>query len=375
MLAPIPPKRILVAPLNWGLGHATRLIPVIDLLLQKGMEVILAGDGRSLALLKHSYPKLPHLELPPYDIRYSKTSRQVGAMLRQFPKLIGAIRAEHQALIALKRELRIDAIISDNRYGLWHTEIPSVCICHQLAIKLPDHLSMFRWWVYRIHRHLLSRFHACWIPDVAARPNLSAALSHTYKPLATSTFIGPLSRFSQKKPLSSSFSYPELKVEDADIVAILSGPEPQRTLLEDILTEQAHNIERNIWIIQGKTEARQLRRNGNLWKISFMDTADLGLLFHHAKVIISRSGYSSLMDYAALGLEQVILIPTPGQTEQEYLAQHLHQQQFALVCKQLEFQLVQALDEVKSVKGFEKLAFTSNLDSILDDFLEHPSRH
>ena len=129
--------RILVAALDWGLGHATRSMPLIKALLTAGAEPILASSGPALALWRQAYPDLVHEPLPAYDIRYSPGPSQVTALLRQVPRLLRTIRAEQQATQALARRYGIQGILSDHRYGVRVRGIPSVFIAHQLALAMP----------------------------------------------------------------------------------------------------------------------------------------------------------------------------------------------------------------------------------------------
>lgn len=361
------PQTILIAPLNWGLGHATRCIPIIETLLEKGAKIVLAGDGRSLELLKYTYPYLPYFRLPAYAISYSRGNSQIIAMVRQFPKLLKAIKNEHRALTEIVDKNQIDIIISDNRYGIWHSEIPSIFVCHQLNIYVPNAFSFLSPWLYRFHLRQISNFDQCWIPDIEGSPNLSYNLSHRYPLPPNFKFIGPLSRFEKLSKIPSQFSSSELNHAKPDIAIVLSGPEPQRTILEEIITKQAKKLQRNCWIIQGKTEVQEIFTQKNIWKISYMDTKDMFLLLSRANVIISRPGYSSLMDYAALGLKQMIFIPTPGQTEQEYLATQLLKQNIAYTAPQKHINIEEALKEVETCYGFVSRQYASRLGEMVEE--------
>jgi len=361
---------ILVAPLNWGLGHATRSIPIIDYLLERGCTVSLAGDGRALQLLQHQYPSLSSWELPAYNAVYAKNGYFVLGLLPQIPHILRAIRAEHTALAKLIDTHKIDGVISDNRYGLWSDKVPTAFICHQLALLLPPLMSWMRYFVYRLHLSYIQRFGECWIPDTGDDNNLSGKLSHQYALPASTHFLGSLSRFAYT-PEAAAFSYPELDVSELDILVVLSGPEPQRSLFQELVRKQALLLNRKVWIVEGKPELRRVEKEANLYKISFMGTNDLALAYRKAKVVVSRSGYSSLLDYAAIGCEKLILIPTPGQTEQEYLAKRLSKNHIAVSQPQSAFALSQCLQEVEHMKGFPLASHPKRMKQVVDCWLEN----
>lgn len=341
-------QKILIAPLDWGLGHATRCIPLIDSLLRSGCEVILAGSGLSLQVLKDRFPKLDSFVLPAYAITYSKKGMSPLHLMKQLPRLLKVIWDEHHKLLEVQEALGIDAVISDNRYGLWHPHIPTVIVCHQLQIQLPRSMAWGDSLVQRFHQKLLDKFDACWIPDWETQPNLSGVLSHKPNIKSPVRFIGPLSRFGRiEENIQSGIDY-----STVEIAVVLSGPEPQRSILEKILIEQVRSLAHNVIIVQGLPGKRQERQIGNLKLISYLDENELIELYNKARIVVSRSGYSSLMDYASLQIKQLILIPTPGQTEQEYLSQRLNMNKIAYTVNQNDIELKKAIYEVEKFHGF-----------------------
>jgi UDP:flavonoid glycosyltransferase YjiC (YdhE family) len=347
-----PPQKVLLAPMDWGLGHATRMMPVIDALLAAGQEVLLAGSGESIKLLKLQYPQLPQLPLPGYRVSYPSGSGILWHLMRQIPRLLGVIRQEHRQLQAWIEEHKIDRVISDNRYGLWSPKVPCHFVCHQLAPLPKPAWKCLHLLVYRLHRLWLKRFDEIWVPDHASSPNLAGILAHRFRPPAQTRFLGPLSRFEYLDTPAEQFSLPELNAELPTVAIVLSGPEPQRSFLAEKLRTQAKKLAVKIWLILGKTERQQIVQEGNLTLINYLEAADLHRLLLSAQTVVSRPGYSSIMDYAALGLPRVILIPTPGQTEQEYLAQNLAAQNIALCRTQQKFDLEEALEQMGQCAGF-----------------------
>ena len=319
--------KILIAPLNWGLGHASRCVPLVQRLMNEGHEVILGGDGESLTLLRKHFPKLRYTYLAPLNLRYSAGSRQVWAMIKAMPQLLKWSIQDHLMLKTLLREEPIDQIISDNRFGLYlnhksqitNHKCECVYITHQLHIMLPSGWKWAEPIASRIHACIYARYNKVWVPDYPdPQQSLAGELSHPQNVQCTMynvQYIGPLSRFSTN-PLTTN---PLIRY---DIVAVLSGLEPHRTLLEKELIARYQDSAERVLIIQGLMHRPNTRiKRSNITIVPYMSDAELGSAFLGAKHIIARSGYSTIMDLEALGLmDKAELIPTPGQPEQEYLA-------------------------------------------------------
>jgi uncharacterized protein (TIGR00661 family) len=300
-------KRILLAALNWGLGHASRCIPIIRELLRQDAEVLIASDGRALRLLQLEFPNLQSIQLPSYQIRY-KSRNMVWNMALQLPAIATAALAEHRFVKSLIREYSIDGILSDNRFGCYSSSVKSVFITHQTHILTPPLLSKP---VNLVNRWFINRFDQCWIPDAEGLVNLSGRLSHRYRP-SKSYFIGPLSRI---KYAPKTLQYKG--------IAILSGPEPQRSLLEHALIRQIEQLPGKWILVQGKAEQQaEHYQQKNLTIYPVLTSQQLNEYLLESEWVICRSGYSSIMDLAVTG-NPALFIPTPGQTEQEYLARHL----------------------------------------------------
>lgn len=355
--------RILVAPLDWGLGHATRCIPIIRELLAQGCEVFLAGEGAQEVLLKNEFPELPFLSLPGYRIRYARTKNGlIWKMIQQGPKIRRAILYEHQWLKKMVVLHHLDAVISDNRYGLYHDKIPCVFITHQLLIK-----SAAGKWTEKIlqkkNYKYINRFTECWVPDIEEANNWSGDLSHPFnKPLVPLHYIGLLSRFS--KP-------PALPDEKKDhLLILLSGPEPQRSMLEEKLIHDASQFNGTAVIVRGLPgHASFLPSTGMINVFNHLPAEALQKQIEEAEYVISRSGYSTVMDLAALQ-KKSILIPTPGQTEQEYLGQWLEKKQFGISFSQREFSLTTALEKAgRFPYKFYDTNSVQNLKKTIERFL------
>jgi len=306
--------KILIAPLNWGLGHASRCVPLVQRLLDEGHEVVLGGDGDSLTLLRKHFPKLRYVYLAPLSLRYGKGRRQVWAVLKALPKLISWSIQDHTLLKAVLREEPFDQVISDNRFGLYNQQVESVYITHQLHIMLPRGWKWAEKTASRLHARVCAQFNKVWVPDYEdVEKSLAGELSHTG---ASVEYIGPLSRF------QGTLSHNREITTMYDVVAVLSGLEPHRSMLEQDIIARYHDKRENILIVQGLMNRPNTRiKRGNITMVPYMADDELAVALQNAQHVIARSGYSTIMDFARLGiLDKSELIPTPGQPEQEYLA-------------------------------------------------------
>lgn len=334
------PKKIIVAPLNWGLGHATRCIPIVHELLNKGAEVLIASDGRVLTLLQKEFPFLTFLKLPAYNVEY-KSNNMVLNIAVQLPKIFRAIRQEHKVINRLVLQHNISGIISDNRFGCYSASKRSVFLSHQLNIKIGS--PILERMVNFCNRLSIHQFDECWIPDTSENPSLSGELSHPLPRYLSkkSRYVGPLSRM-EWKPSASPNRY--------EAVAVLSGPEPQRTKLETLVIEQLEKMPGSYLVVQGKPEVEHARTllgsTGQVTIVPSMTAAELNEAILQSSVFIGRSGYSTVMDLVRLR-KPALLIPTPGQTEQEYLARKLHAEGYFYTQSQSELNLSQGIKATK----------------------------
>ena len=323
-------KKVLICPLNWGLGHATRCVPIIRGLLESGDNVIIAADKAPLAFLKKEFPNLEFIELPGFEPLYSKGNSQVFQLLKSIPNALINFNKEHKALEKIVDDYKIDLVISDNRFGCWSKKVHSIYITHQLHIQAP---KPFRWTqgiLNKLHNIYIKKYDELWIPDIENTPSLSGILSHPADVKIKTKYIGFLSRFSEIKDEEKSIDY----------LVILSGPEPQRTILEDIIIKQANDTDETIVILRAKPNEENLPDNipNNVTIFNHVDDDKFTKLVSKSDKIICRGGYSSLMDLITLN-RNAYLIPTPGQTEQEYLAKYLTEKGLFNYCNQKDFKL------------------------------------
>lgn len=345
-------KKILIAPLNWGLGHTTRCIPIITALLKNDFEPILASDGDALKLLQLEFPHLKSFILPSYNITYPKNGKIRWHLLKQLPHILKTMNKEHRLVQEIIRQENISGIISDNRFGMFSKKIPSVYITHQLTI-----LSGFTTFLSTyFHQKIISNFNECWVPDAEDKPNLTGKLGHLKDSALNIKYIGVLSRL-EKKVLPIKYN----------LMVILSGPEPQRTFLEEKLISALKNYEEKVVFISGKIESEQKKEQiGNVTFYNFMQTDELEKTFNESKFVLCRSGYTTVMDLAKLE-KKAFFIPTPGQFEQEFLAKKYKREGIFPMAKQDDFK-ISNLDELPNYSGFKVQTNQINLN-LFDVFI------
>ena len=352
-------KSILITPLNWGLGHATRCIPVIHQLFQYGYYPIIASDGAALQLLKKEFPDLKTLELPSYQIKYSKKRKNFKwKLLISIPKIARAILQEQKIVNQWIDEYQITGIISDNRLGCYSTKVPSVYITHQVTILSGKTTWLSSW----AHQYFIKKYNECWIPDFKKESSLAGKLSHCGNTKLNLKHIGPLSRF-KKGLLPKKY----------DLTIVLSGPEPQRGMLDTILQKEIKNYKGKVLYIKGIVEkAQKTTQLDDVTFFNFMESSQLEEALNATETILCRSGYTSIMDLAKLE-KKAFFIPTPGQFEQEYLATKLEKKRIAPYSNQEDF-TIDALHQVSQYSGFTKLENTVDWTSLLSIFNKKTDR-
>ena len=346
-------KTILVAPLNWGLGHATRCIPIIKALQENNYIPIIASDGIALELLRKEFPYIKTLKLPSYQIEYAKNGKNFKwKLLQNFPKMMKAVLNEKKMVKKWVKKYDIDGIISDNRLGVFSKKVPSVFITHQLNVMTGN----TTWITSKLHQHIIKKYKECWVPDVEETPNLSGKLGHLETTDLKLKYIGPLSRMHKKE---SAKVY--------DLMIILSGPEPQRGLLEEKLRKEIQNYKGKVVFIMGIIKRVQKKEQiGNVTYYNFMNTRQLERTFNESEIVLCRSGYTTIMDLVKLE-KKAFFIPTPGQFEQEYLAEKLEKEGLVPYAKQDDFRMENLL-EIKNYLGLTGLSNTIDWEVLFEVF-------
>ncbi len=363
--------KVLVCPLNWGLGHATRCIPIIRQLMKKNCRVVIAASGASLALLQEEFgSEVKYEEFPGKEIKYSRGRFMILKLSTQLPAILYSIFKEYRWMKQNVKRIKPHIIISDNRYGARSKSAVSVFITHQLFVRMPPKLRLFQRLANRINHMFIRAFDYCWVPDIPDAPGYSGDLTH-YRKLAFVKFTGPLSRFSATENYTGADFSDQLPGNF--ILAILSGPEPQRSILEEKLREILKDeVLVGFRAIPGKMKLKKTRKH--YW----FDHGNSDLMrwcLKNCRAVVSRSGYSTLMDMAVFG-NKAVLIPTPGQTEQEYLAKMFNRENYAVSVDQKNITgLKYALEKCQTFAGVPEIKNSDLLNNCIYQVLKQAEKN
>ena len=288
-------------------------------------NVVILGITKSTAfILNDEFPTLQKIEVESYTIRYSNSVPLFLKLLFDAPRIFKVIKRENIQLAQIISDHKIDVVISDNRFGMHHKKVTSIYLTHQLHIQA----GVFSVIVNKIHRKFMKKFNEVWVPDDENETTSLAGLLSRPIDLPNIKYIGSLSRLAIPQGKSTAF----------DFVCILSGPEPLRSNLERLLIEKGNQSNLKICIVRGTDKPCESFGHKNVKIIDKPTAQELSHLIFEAKTIVCRSGYSTLMDLHHLQKTNVILVPTPGQTEQVYLANYWKQKFGARVLNQKELQ-------------------------------------
>lgn len=359
-------KSVLIAPLDWGLGHATRCIPIIAALQELGYRVTIATDGPHEIILREAFPELTFLKLKGYGIRYSKKAGGFAfKMLVQIPRILYNILREFLWLRKTNRSCQFDLILSDNRLGFFHLKTPSIFITHQLNLQTPFGWTtrLLQWMQYTWFALFYTMV---WVPDIEGDQNLSGILGNPKrKPSVPIWYMDVLSRL---KDLAASPTIEE-NAAPLTFLGIVSGPEPQRSIFQDILWKEGNQLSRPFQIVAGTANQPQnnaISACGSI--LPHLSGPALAKAIQNATYIVSRGGYTSLMELIPFG-KKLILVPTPGQTEQEYLAKRWQEKGWALAFDQTEFHLATAL-KTAAAFPYQPITFKSFTKEALKETLK-----
>ncbi len=346
----ISPKHVLISALDWGLGHATRTSEIIDRLIAQNYKVTLVGSGRVYHYFKQRYPNLKIYKIFNLTLRYSRSSTTFHLKITWvFFKMYINILLDRIFLPKILKQTKPDLIISDSRFGIRSKRVYSIIISHLINFHLPKAVQFLDTTIFWNVCQLINKFDEHWIPDYALEPNLSGKLSHFRLCHYNTYYIGLLSRFKHADCQPNP---------DYDIFCIASGIEPQRTIFVQKLIDTFKDTQWKVLIASGAPEKNFQKNYQNITLVSYMDGEKFCQHVKGSKYIIVRAGYSTLMDLIALG-KTALIVPTPRQTEQEYIAWHLHSQKIFQKTSQSEFSLQAFLDFTKQADNLQK-----NLDNL-----------
>lgn len=350
--------RVLVAPLDWGLGHATRCIPIINELIKCGCEVLIAADKQVFYLLKKEFPNIVFLRCKGYEIEYSKRKKFLRLkIILQAPNILFSIWRERNWLQKIILKYHIDAVISDNRFGMYAKKIPSIYITHQLCIKTGNKKTDFL--IKKIHYYFIKKYTNCWVPDFENN-GLAGDLSHPAVIPPNVKYIGPLSRFISLGIIEKKY----------DLLISISGPEPQRTNFENKILKELRYFDGKVFFVRGLPgETGHITYEKTSVTIANHLAADeLNKVIEQSRIIVGRSGYTSVMDFVVLGTP-AILIPTPGQTEQEYLARYLSENGFFYTATEETFSLNELIEKTQHFEFKKTQTCHEEYKKIINEFV------
>lgn len=339
--------------MNWGIGHAARIVPVAHHLHSLGNTIFICASGAALDLLKLECAYAQFIEDIPLHLTYGSSKRNtIFKLLIKMPSFAWFVFNEHQLLKKLVKQHQIDLVIADNRYGFYHKHVSCFLITHQLNIKVPFGASLVNF----LNHYFIRKFNKCLVPDFEASDlALAGELSRNHK-LQNVIYIGPLSRANR--------AVSELN-NKAPVLYLLSGLEPQRTILEEIIIKYHAQQPHQAILIRGTERAlKKIKPQQNLIVYELCNAKQLQSLVAACKYVVCRSGYSSIIDLVAWQ-KNAVLIPTPGQSEQEYLAQYLSDKKWFYSSQQANFFRFNEAE----MEGFQcppNKALTPNFKELLD---------
>ncbi len=336
--------KILYSLCSWGLGHATRGLPVIRRLVRDGHEVVIYTTGRGLSLLKAELgDSCSFIESVPYPSPYSDKFGFAFRFLKVAPRIIRVIKSENLEMKKIIKERGIELIISDSRFGSYSEDVPSFLLFHQLRFIAPCRFFLGEMLTEGFNQGLQYKFNKVLVPDYEdPLSNLSGDLSHNlrYFKKENVEYIGILSDY-EKQDVP----------QDIDYLFSISGPEPTRTVLEEKLFSQISLLKGKIVVAQGKPGEFSMEERGNVTVYSYLEKKRRDELMNRSKMVVSRSGYTTVMDVSEIG-RKVLFIPTPGQTEQVYIGQHLNKLKLFYSVAQGKLQLDRDVETARDFPGF-----------------------
>ena len=308
LIKSIKHSRILLSPLNWGLGHVSRTVPIIQWLLANENEVIICCDESQERFYRNYFPEIWYVPHEGYPFKFKGNGNWTLDILKTFSALHLFLKDEKRRVKDLVEKFNPDLIISDQRFGFISKKVKSVIISHQVNLPVSNWNLLARVW----NRKLLSKFNEVWIPDTIEQ-EFSGELSNGN--LKNKHFIGNCSRFKNVLKENSMS-----KVKQYKYLGIISGPAPYNKQLLDLLIKKMELSNQKVVVIIPEELYDESLNSELITAISSPSHKEFIELLLESKIVISRAGYSTLMDLVETKNEG-ILIPTPGQAEQEYLSE------------------------------------------------------
>jgi hypothetical protein len=354
---------VLLSPLNWGLGHAMRDIPVIRTLLGRGHDVTIAACGNALTALQREFPSCRFIEFMDYPSPTSPGRVFLPGLALSFPGLLQAVARERRESERIVSRDQYDLVISDSRLGVYSQQVPSLFITHQLHFHLPPALWPAELFAVQLNRLHHRNFDRVIVPDNPPGPlSLAGKLSRPdYEETRSRAFFCGILSSTPKQDMHT----------DLDYLVLVSGPEPQRTWLEEILLPMARELDGRTVVLLGSPQRNaEVPGSVNCAVRTYVSTAEKVALMNRAKFVICRSGYTTMMELAELGKKAGLFIPTPGQTEQEYLSWYYEKNGWFHSKSQYCLDLPGDISTAREYAGFPEMPATDvNVRHLYDNLL------
>lgn len=335
--------RVFFAILNMGLGHTTRSMPLMKKFIELGWDVIMASSGRSLQYLKKELPENSFVELTDYNLHYTKKGLSMLEFTKKLPHLLKTTIQEHLFVEKFVKVHNIDYVFSDQRYGCFSSKIPSYFISHQLRFIAPKSVQHLEFMGAFFNKSFYRRYTGVIVPDVLYHDEglISGKLSGI-EDLSKIHFPGIL----------SSISCDNNMEKDIDLFVSVSGPEPQRSILERIIRAQIRTVPGKKVIALGIPESDYIENpQPDVTIYHHLGRSYTSEIMNRSRIIVSRSGYTTIMELAELG-KKALFIPTPGQTEQIYLAERLKENGWFYYVNQQDLNLKRDINIAHKYPGF-----------------------
>lgn len=334
---------VFISPLNWGLGHATRDLPIINEILGHGHHVTIGTTGPTLALLKKECPKCHFIDFPGYSATYSSSRFFLPKFVKDIPKMLKAFSNENKNVNKIFSREKYDLVVSDCRYGVYSAKIPSFLITHQITFHLPM-VKLAEPVTELFNKYSFNHFRRVIVPDNVPPNNLCGKLCEpNFRKIKEKLYYAGILCSIKKMKIK----------EDLDYLFSISGPEPQRTKFEDIITKDVKNVRGDKVILLGKPhEDFERKLDKNTLVKSHASRDEMTKLMNRAKFIICRSGYTTMMELAELGKKHGLFMPTPGQPEQEYLSKYYMDKGWFYSTSQYKLDIVEDIEKTSDYKGF-----------------------
>lgn len=355
-------RSVYYSVLNMGLGHAARSLPIIRRFIGRGWRVIIGSNGRALRFLEQELPGTETVVTPDYAIEYARGSWLVPKLMLQAPRVLARIAEERKFTNHIVKKYSPEMIFSDHCYGAYHRSVPSYFLTHQVYFAMPAGLDAFAHFAALGNFYFHRKFQKVIILDEKGADGgvLSGALGRHPESNRRYAYAGIISSVEKKEP-----------VAPLDLLVSISGPEPQRTLLETRILSEIETLPGKKVVVLGKSESTaRLRSDEDLQVYSHLPREEMSTLFNRAKMIVSRPGYTTLMELAELE-KKALFIPTPGQTEQTYLAKRCQQKNWFHAVSQGELKLAEDCAAAKKYPGVSFSGATERtLSTIFENILE-----